>query len=334
MQNLCQLNISLIFVDLRKRFFIDLKKSHVSLTLAFIAFIAFGPSLFAQAPTVPIEEESKSSKKSEQQAILAQIEKLGSEGQLMKLSQIADQTSQTSSCKLALIPAKTDKLSASQIYSQVQASLYRVGWGYLCKNCDHWHTNLAGGYAVTHDGIIATCAHVIDVDEKKMREGGLIAVDPKGKVYPIQKILANHDGIDAALLKIDSETIPLSFNEQVTPGDDSFCLSRPLDQKGYFSKGMVNRFFWNSSDRGQDPFSLESLQHLKLNVSSRWAPGSSGSPVLDQFGNVIGHVATISRLKGNTAKQTSEVFITLHTATPARAIKALASKKKIKDSDP
>ena len=34
--------------------------------------------------------------------------------------------------------------------------------------------------------------------------------------------------------------------------------------------------------------------HLRVNVSTDWAPGSSGSAVLDQCGNVIGHVSTIS----------------------------------------
>ena len=33
---------------------------------------------------------------------------------------------------------------------------------------------------------------------------------------------------------------------------------------------------------------------MRLNVSTDWAPGSSGSAVLDEYGNVIGHVSTIA----------------------------------------
>ena len=39
---------------------------------------------------------------------------------------------------------------------------------------------------------------------------------------------------------------------------------------------------------------LDELKALRLNVSTDWAPGSSGAAVLDERGNVIGHVSTIS----------------------------------------
>ena len=39
---------------------------------------------------------------------------------------------------------------------------YRIGWSYLCENCDRWHSNMGGGYAISDDGFIATCAHVVD----------------------------------------------------------------------------------------------------------------------------------------------------------------------------
>ena len=62
-------------------------------------------------------------------------------------------------------------------------------------------------------------------------------------------------------------------------------------------------------------------------VSSRWAPGSSGSAVLDAFGNAIGHVATISTMDNGGSRKDNEkgnILITLHSATPARAMMALA----------
>ena len=184
---------------------------------------------------------------------------------------------------------------------------------------------------MSSDGVIATCAHVIDTEGMKIREGGLIAVDQTGKVFPVKAILANDPKMDAAFIKIDCATVPLPLNDQIRPGDESFCLSRPLGQKDYFSQGMVNRFYWDSHKRGDDDSSLTALAHLKLNVSSRWAPGSSGSPVVDTFGNAIGHVALIhslgngspADLKGK-AKEASKTMITLHTATPARSLIALA----------
>ncbi len=163
---------------------------------------------------------------------------------------------------------------------------------------------------------------------KKMRKGGLIAVDHSGNVFPVTSILATDEKLDGALIKIDAKTTPLALNDKVSPGDSAFCLSRPLKQGQYFSEGIVNRFYWNGDKRGDDPNSLQAMRSLKLNVSSRWAPGSSGSAILDQFGNVIGHVATISTMgNGGSKKDTDKgrILITLHTATPARAMMALAT---------
>ena len=82
--------------------------------------------------------------------------------------------------------------------------------------------------------------------------------------------------------------------------------------------------FWSGGTTIKDERSFEKLVHLKLNVSSRWAPGSSGSPVLDQSGNVIGHVALIKTLKGGKEKAP---MITIHSAIPARSVASLCAKE-------
>jgi hypothetical protein len=77
---------------------------------------------------------------------------------------------------------------------------------------------------------------------------------------------------------------------------------------------------------------------LRVNVSTAWAPGSSGSPVFDRAGNVIGHVSQIATLGGGPSaasptadgdKKKSETkvkpsLITLHEAIPARPMQRLA----------
>ncbi len=46
------------------------------------------------------------------------------------------------------------------------------------------------------------------------------------------------------------------------------------------------------------PHTLEGARSYRLHVSTDWAPGSSGAPMLDGRGNVVGHVAVISALQG------------------------------------
>lgn len=296
--------------------------------------LLFPAALHAQAPGVEIVEQSRDGLQREKQAIADQVKKLAEAGELWALEEVKSALERPTPAEISLPSPRSKRLRASRIAKVAHSGSYRVGWGYLCEKCDHWHVDLAGGYAVSNDGILATCAHVVDPDGKAMREGSLIAVDADGKVHPVRGILANDEKMDAALISIGSKTKALPLNDKIRPGDAAFCLSRPLDQKDYFSRGMVNRFFWNSKKRGDDDSSLEALGHLKLNVSSRWAPGSSGSPVLDSYGNVIGHVAVIQAMtsgsKGeNKGKNKGEpggekVMITLHVATPARAVRKLA----------
>lgn len=282
---------------------------------------------FAQAPGVTIFDQSRKGLRSEESSISDNAKRLFEEGRLMGLTATAEQIKNPTPSTLDLPQAQTKSLTPTEVARRAKESGFRVGWAYLCNNCDNWHVNLAGGYALTQDGVIGTCAHVIDMDDKKMRKGGLIAVDHSGKVFPVTSILATDEKIDGALIKIDAKTTPLPLNDLVSPGDDAFCLSRPLKQGQYFSQGIVNRFYWNGDRPSGDPNSLLALRSLKLNVSTRWAPGSSGSAVLDQFGNVIGHVATISTMGNGGDKKDGDkqrTLITLHTATPARAMMALA----------
>lgn len=58
-----------------------------------------------------------------------------------------------------------------------------------------------------------------------------------------------------------------------------------MGSRGYFAKGIVSRFV---RELPPEP------ERVTLEVTADWAPGSSGSAVLDEFGNAIGHVASIA----------------------------------------
>jgi len=91
----------------------------------------------------------------------------------------------------------------------------------------------------------------------------------------------------------------------------------------------VNRFYWDNGYKGGGLETLEGVRNLRVNLSANWAPGSSGSAVFDQSGNVIAHVSKIS---GMSSKRTGgSAMITLHTGIPARAVGLLA--RSAADSD-
>ncbi|MDB4508429.1 serine protease [Akkermansiaceae bacterium] len=294
---------------------------NIRVILTLITPIIFSDHLHAQAPGVPIFEQSQTAIRQEDNALGKTAEQLMKKGAIVTHETVQPAMQNPEKISFLLKKRSEKKLEASEIAKHALKSTYRIGWVYLCKNCDRWHTNLGGGYAVSDDGILATCTHVINPDGMNLLKGCLIAIDHQGEIFPVTKIIAYHKEMDAALLKIETNTMGLAFNDQVHPGNEAFCLSRPLKQGKYFSKGIVNRFFWNSTKRGSDDSDLKALAHLRLNVSSRWAPGSSGSPVFDHFGNIIGHVSTIKSLGGDKDKPSQ---ITLHTAVPARSVMTLS----------
>jgi hypothetical protein len=332
--------------------------------LSFIlAALVSSVALYAQAPGVPIETNGSLLQNA---PLLEKAKALREAGKLpLNIEKTKEQLAAPIPAPLNLPPVATKPLSGREVAEKARAGYLRVGWYYLCRRCDHWHLNLSGGYAIAQD-TATTCFHCV-APGGDMREGYLIAVDPQGEVLPVTSVLAKSQTLDAAVLRIEGgKYTPLALNENVAPGDATYCYSEPLGQQGYFSQGIVNRFYWKKRPADGATGSPDAWKNLRVNVSTDWAPGSSGAAVLDQCGNAIGHVSTISPMRegarasvgtdkpaepaDKTADKTTEkpggetpaekrplvartdrfggaTLITLHEAVPARGVIALANQK-------
>jgi len=266
-------------------------KRSLTLFTAFALLSCF--SIFAQAPDVPIEKQGRKLKEQEQE-ISTKSKELFSEGKAIKLTVIKEQLKRKT-CQLSLPKSSTTKLSSREIWNAARQAHVRVGWAYLCSRCEDWHVNLAGGYFITADGVIATCHHVAEPD-RDIKEGCLVAVDDSGKVHGVTEVLAANRYSDTCIVKVDGKDFkPLALNTNAYPGDMAYCFSDPLDHRGYFSQGIINRFYQFPGRKPVSaPDSAAYYAPTRLNVGTDWAPGSSGSAVLDDCGNAIGHVSTIA----------------------------------------
>ena len=121
---------------------------------------------------------------------------------------------------------------------------------------------------------MVTCFHVIV--PKEMKEGHLVAATESGTMMPVVEVLAGSRANDVAIVRVQSDKPleTLSLNTGVRPGDEAWCYSDPFGRSGYFSKGIVNRFFQRTMTN------VASTVSVRMNVSTDWAPGSSGSAVL------------------------------------------------------
>jgi thiol-disulfide isomerase/thioredoxin len=299
-------------------------------------------SLRAQAPGVVIE---RGTEVSFDEQILDAAMALKDAGKLVDLAQTKALIEAPETVALTLPAPAKGALSAREVYRKARAAFVTLGWFYLCTECDAWHLSLGAGYAIARDGVVATAAHNLTPDDD-MKEAYLLAITADDRVLPMTSILALDEDLDTGIVRIkgfDGE--PLALSEDAAPGDRAFCFSDPLDLRGYFTAGTVNRFYWMDAEDG-DTSTLAGMAGMRLNVGTDWAPGSSGAAVLDEAGNAIGHVSAIAPIgdaplpddeDGGTADAspvdadriadtiaTSAPMFQLHDAIPARSVLMLA----------
>lgn len=297
----------------------------------------------AQAVGVPIENDDMLI---EDAPLVAKANALKQAGKLLGIKQVKAALKSPKPAPLVLPVPSNRRLEPRALAELGRKALVRVGWFYLEKGTKQWHVNLADGYAITADGAVVTCHHCVVPEELEMIEGFLIASDASGNILPVTAVLAEDEEMDVAILRVQGGNFtPLSLNDQTAPGDPVYVYSDPMSVTGYFSAGILNRFFWLNGKRSTNASTIDGARNLRLHVSADWAPGSSGAALIDGCGNAIGHVSVIDPLVSDEPLPPEEkpvkpgkkspkpapppvtdnsVLITLHEAVSARGVRMLA----------
>ena len=141
-------------------------------------------------------------------------------------------------------------------------------------------TAVGTGFIVSANGIIATNLHVIK-DTQRLTVKML-----DGKVYTVERIIGVDPQRDLALVSIGKTglpTLPLGNSDEVSAGDRVVAIGNPLGVFDYtVSDGLI------SAVRQLDP-NLTVLQ-----ISAPISQGSSGGPLFNPFGEVIGVATAVS----------------------------------------
>ena len=140
-----------------------------------------------------------------------------------------------------------------------------------------WGRSSLGSGFVVHDGQIATNYHVI----KGIRSGYAKLVGGTTE-YAIETILAVDKERDLAIVKVTgirAPTLPLGDSDAVQIGDIVYVAGNPQGLEGTFSEGIISAI---------RPEGNNLVQGTILQMTAPISPGSSGGPVLDDSGEVIG----------------------------------------------
>jgi serine protease Do len=144
------------------------------------------------------------------------------------------------------------------------------------------------GFFLAKEGYIVTNHHVIDGADK------VVADMSDGRKISILGLLAKDEANDIAILKTDftpgaHEMLNLARKgaPPSRPGDRIFVIGAPIGLAGTLSEGIVSALR-PSSD--MDKFTGERTRSREdlLQISAAISPGSSGSPVINTSGEVIG----------------------------------------------
>ena len=261
---------------------------------------------------------------------IAKAEQLAKDGKLTAADEFAAQMKSPKHEKIDLSPVSTRPLRGHEIAERARTAHVRIGWFFRCTRCNNWHLNAAGGYAIAKD-TVATAYHVMEQPANMRKgEGHPIAIRGDSEVLAVTTVLGADKEMDAVIVRVHATDLtPLALAAEPQIGDAAYCLSDPNNTRGYFSNGIINRFF------SLNAAALSDVRFQRLNVSTDWAPGSSGSAVLDECGNVIGHVARIQAISKNAQTppasagappkpvEANPTYMNLHEAIPAKSVLTL-----------
>ncbi len=181
------------------------------------------------------------------------------------------------SIKLSLPQPSSQTLDDEQLVRRLSESVFIVSTLYRGAESEEFDLSLATAFAVTEDGVLSTSYHVFDDDPEALVT---LVMDRQGRTYPVDAIMAADEEADTCLFRVRAERLkPLPLGSDAAPGVRARIVSHPGDSFYYFSTGHVSNY--EKDDDGV----------VWMNVTADFGQGSSGGPVVDACGNVIGQVS-------------------------------------------
>lgn len=127
------------------------------------------------------------------------------------------------------------------------------------------------GCIIDKSGIILTSAHVIDVGKN------VVVTMFNGQDYNAKVIKRLGENKDIALLKIDVptelKTVKLGNSEKIKVGQKVLAIGNPFGFNGTLTQGIISRIDYTKN---------------RIQTDAAINPGSSGGPLLNKDGEIIG----------------------------------------------
>ena len=205
------------------------------------------------------------------------------------------------------------------IYMACAESVGVITSVYKCSKCTNWQSSgAATAWILTSEGVMVTNYHVFE--GKKVEGFGVRTLD--GKVFPVVEIIAASKKDDVAIFRVKGSGFkPLSLGADAQVGSDVHIIAHP-DSKFYtYTQGKVSRYFRANSKKRSGV--------VQMAVTAEFARGSSGGPVLNSAGNVVGMVCSTQSIYYPPKKKADKkgpFQMVIRQCVPVKSIRSLIEK--------
>ena len=166
---------------------------------------------------------------------------------------------------------------------EVQKAIAVVGGVYKCKRCTRWHVAPASGFLIAED-LLVTNYHVVNQPERSSLAVRLF----DGRVFMVEAVVAASERFDLAVLRIPKTGVkPVALGQAAPVGAKVDLISHPNQNFYTLSEGRVARYFMTQRDKKTVP---------AMAITADFGRGSSGAPVLNEAGEVVGIAASTESL--------------------------------------
>ena len=273
-----------------------MKTVSCSILCALVTVLAWGAELPATKGTAPAPAE-RTAAQGKEPALVARAPVAGqpfddrevdlyieSEGRkLLAAGRIKKLTLDRRTCALRLAEPAVESLAWPEVAARAEAATLVLGEFFRDgKSKETQFSVAAGAFVIGEGGVCVTSRHVA----KDRGSRGFVAMTRDGRIFPVREVLAADPVNDVMLFQLDLPAdvkLPaLALSAAPAPvGSPIAVMSHPDDRFYMLTAGMVARHtVWRTAD-GDEAF---------MTITADFAKGSSGCPVLDERGAVVGVV--------------------------------------------
>lgn len=231
-----------------------------------------------------------------------------------KASELFEQLKKNKKTKLALRDAWEFSKDKDTLYQKALESVLVISGLSPCKNCKCDIDNASSGFIISESGVVVTNYHVI---ESQKDSEIVVAINGLNEVFEVTSVLAADKDADVAIVQLKkgkSKFVPLPIAKRAKIGEEVSIISHPAANYFVLTSGIASRY---AVDDEKD--------HVYwLSVTAEFTKGSSGAPVFNQKGQVVGIVSKTSSLFHNQEdEEQTDVQMVLRFAVPSAALLGL-----------